>query len=52
MSQSNPKPHAGAPITDDDAVIAAALEVVNIPTLLCSLVPMTGDSSRISRTSS
>ena len=36
MSQSRPNPHAGAAITDDDAAIAAALEDVSIPTLLCS----------------
>ncbi len=40
-------PHAGEPFTDDDAVIAAALEEVSIPALLCSLVHMTGDPSWI-----
>ena len=35
--------HEGLPIGDDDAVIAAALEDVSIPTLLLSLVHMTGD---------
>src|SRR3954464_12010251 len=39
-------PHVGAPFTDDDA-IAAALEDVNVPALLCSLVHMTGDPSWI-----
>ena len=34
---------AGAPITDDDATIAAALEDLSIPTLLMSMVHMTGD---------
>ena len=36
-----------APITDDDATIAAALEDVSIPTLMLSLVHMTGDPSLI-----
>lgn len=40
-------PHAGAPFTDDDAFIAAALEDVSTPALLCSLVHMTGDPSWI-----
>ncbi len=40
-------PHAGLPITDDDATIAAALEDVSIPTLMLSLVHMTGDASLI-----
>ena len=38
-------PHAGTPITDDDATIAAALEDVSIPTLMLSMVHMTGDPS-------
>src|SRR5262252_7879269 len=38
---------AGEPITDDDATIAAALEDVSIPTLMLSLVHMTGDASFI-----
>jgi 4-hydroxyacetophenone monooxygenase len=38
---------AGEPITDDDAAIAAALEDVSIPTLMLSLVHMTGDASII-----
>jgi 4-hydroxyacetophenone monooxygenase len=45
MPQANP--HAGKPITDDDATIAAALEDVSIPTLMLSLVHMTGDASLI-----
>ena len=44
---SRPNPHAGAPITDDDATIAAALEDVSIPTLMLSLVHVTGDASLI-----
>ena len=40
-------PHAGEPFTDDDAAIAAALEDVSVPALLCSLVHMTGDPSWI-----
>jgi 4-hydroxyacetophenone monooxygenase len=40
-------PHAGLSITDDDAAIAAALEDVSVPTLLLSLVHMTGDPSWI-----
>lgn len=38
-------PHAGAPFADDDAAIAAALQDVSVPALLCSLVHMTGDPS-------
>ena len=37
----------GTPITDDDATIAAALEDVSIPTLMLSMVHMTGDPSII-----
>src|SRR5690348_9456972 len=37
--------YAGTPITDDDATIAAMLEDVSIPTLLLSLVHLTGDAS-------
>ena len=37
--------HAGAVITDDDATIAAALEDVSIPTLLVSMIHMSGDLS-------
>ena len=35
--------YAGTPITEDDAAVAAALEDVSIPTLLLSMVHMTGD---------
>ncbi|MGZ4795545.1 MAG: flavin-containing monooxygenase [Acidimicrobiia bacterium] len=45
MSTRNP--HAGQVITDDDATIAAALEDVSIPTLMLSLVHMTGDLSYV-----
>ena len=38
-------PHAGEPFSDGDAAIAAALDDVAIPALLCSLVHMTGDVS-------
>src|SRR5437879_2464437 len=38
---------AGAPIADDDDAIAAALEDVSVPTLLVSMVHLTGDSSWI-----
>ncbi len=38
-------PHAGRPFDDDDAAIAAALEDVSVPALLCSLVHITGDPS-------
>ncbi|CAN5424743.1 NAD(P)/FAD-dependent oxidoreductase [soil metagenome] len=40
-------PPAGAPITDDDDTIRAALADVSIPTLLLSVVHMTGDPSVI-----
>ncbi len=40
-------PHAGAPITEDDDAIAAALADLSIPTLMLSLVHMTGDPSLI-----
>ena len=40
-------PHAGQPITDDDDAIAAALEDVSIPTLVLSMVHMTGDAELI-----
>jgi 4-hydroxyacetophenone monooxygenase len=40
-------PHAGQPFTDSDEAIAAALEDVSVPALLCSLVHMTGDPSWI-----
>ena len=47
MPDSDRNPHAGRPFTDDDAAIAAALEDVSVPALLCSLVHMTGDPSWI-----
>ena len=47
MGEPTGNPHAGEPFTDDDAVIAAALEDVSVPALLCSLVHMTGDPSWI-----
>lgn len=40
-------PHAGIAFDDDDAAIAAALEDVCVPALMCSLVHMTGDPSWI-----
>jgi len=36
-------PHSGLPITDDDESIAAALEDVSVPALMCSMVHLTGD---------
>jgi 4-hydroxyacetophenone monooxygenase len=36
---------AGKPITDDDDAIAAALEDVSVPTLMMSMIHMTGDAS-------
>ena len=47
MTQGERNPHAGVPFTDDDATIAAALEDVSVPALLCSLVHITGDPSWI-----
>jgi 4-hydroxyacetophenone monooxygenase len=43
----SPSPHAGLPITDPDEVIAAALEDLSVPTLVLSLVHLTGDPSWI-----
>ena len=43
MDSQRPR-YAGTPITDDDAAIAAALRDVSIPTLLVSLVHLTGDT--------
>jgi 4-hydroxyacetophenone monooxygenase len=40
-------PHAGLPITDDDASIAAMLEDVSVPTLVLSMVHLTGDPAWI-----
>jgi len=47
MGRGPRNPHAGAPFADDDDAIAAALEDVSVPALLCSLVHMTGDPSWI-----
>lgn len=38
-------PVTGLPIADDDAAIAAALEEASVPTLLMSMIHMTGDAS-------
>ena len=40
-------PHAGLPFDDDDAAIAAALDDVSIPALMCSMVHLSGDPSWI-----
>src|SRR3569623_2449219 len=40
-------PHAGEPFDTDDAAIEAALRDVSIPTLMLSLVHITGDLSLI-----
>ncbi len=47
MPSPTRSPHAGRPFTDDDATIAAALEDVSIPTLMLSLVHMSGDAELI-----
>ena len=47
MASTLRNPHAGMPFSDDDATIAAALDDVSIPALLCSLVHLTGDPSWI-----
>ncbi|MBY0401785.1 NAD(P)/FAD-dependent oxidoreductase [Myxococcota bacterium] len=47
MDNAQPNPHAGRPFRDDDATIAAALDDVSVPALLCSLVHMTGDPAWI-----
>lgn len=47
MESATRNPHAGAPFDDDDEAIAAALAEVNVPSLLCSLVHMTGDPAWI-----
>ncbi|HXJ34324.1 MAG TPA: NAD(P)/FAD-dependent oxidoreductase [Candidatus Eisenbacteria bacterium] len=39
------RPLADAPITEDDAFLAAALEHASVPTLLMSIVHLTGDAS-------
>src|SRR5690242_13634030 len=43
MADAEPNPHAGRPFTDDDAFIAAAVDDLSVPALLCSMVHMTGD---------
>jgi 4-hydroxyacetophenone monooxygenase len=45
MTEPPRNPFAGTPFTDDDETIAAMLEDVSVPALLCSLVHMTGDPS-------
>ena len=40
-------PHVGRPIIDDETTIAAMLEEVSIPTLVLSMVHLTGDPSWI-----
>lgn len=45
MSTPASNPHAGLPFDDGDDALAAALEVVSIPALMCSLVHLTGDPS-------
>ena len=43
MPEPEHNPHAGRPFTDDDATIAAALDDLSVPALLCSMVHVTGD---------
>jgi 4-hydroxyacetophenone monooxygenase len=43
MSELDHNPHAGRPFTDDDATIAAILDDLSVPALLCSMVHITGD---------
>lgn len=45
MGTTQRNPHAGVPFDDDDAAIAAALEDVSVPALMCSMVHLTGDPS-------
>ncbi|MCH2170536.1 NAD(P)/FAD-dependent oxidoreductase [Myxococcota bacterium] len=47
MNEQTRNPHTGNPFDLDEAAIAAALEDVSVPALLCSLVHMTGDPSWI-----
>ncbi len=47
MSQRIANPHAGRQFTDDDDAIAAALEDVSVPALMCAMVHVTGDPSWI-----
>lgn len=46
-TENDRPPYAGLPFTHSDGEIAAALEEVTIPTLLCSMVHLTGDPSWI-----
>ncbi len=41
------RPLADAPITEDDAFLAAALEHASVPTLMMSIVHLTGDTSML-----
>ncbi len=45
MTENAKIPPRGLPISDDDATIAAALEEASIPTLMMSMIHMTGDAS-------
>lgn len=47
MNDTLRNPHAGRPFDDDEATLAAVLEDLSVPALLCSLVHMTGDPSWI-----
>ena len=47
MTSSSRNPHFGEPFDDAAAALAAHLEDASVPTLLCSLVHMTGDPSWI-----
>ena len=42
MPDTDRNPHAGRVFTDDDATIAAALDDLSVPALLCSMVHVTG----------
>ena len=46
-NSSTSNPHAGVVFTDDDDTVRAALEDVSIPTLMLSMVHMTGDAEII-----
>ncbi len=39
------RPPADAPVTEDDAFLAAALEHASVPTLMMSIIHLTGDAS-------
>src|SRR3954470_12151435 len=47
MTATRRNPHAGRPFSDDDPSIAAALEDLSVPALLCSMVHVTGDPAWI-----